>query len=182
MASTFPLVLALAALAAEPDAGPGAGPRTQLSTVSGTVATVAYADRRVTVATEQGTSTLTFDRNTAIYLPQHMGTPRDLAPGQPVRAAFGADGRAYWIEIGSDEAVPPSAAPVASPSGPAVLPPSNGDAAATASASPDAGRPDRGGTVPVGRGQPEPNPGARPDPPPPPSAASPSQGSPNEPR
>ena len=124
------LPLALAALVAgapeaSPVASPDGGPRTALTTVSGILSSVAYPERRFTVATEQGPATLTFDRNTAVYLPRRMGTARDLAPGQPVRAAHGADGRAYWVEIRTDEeAVPPSAAaPPGEASGPAVLPP-----------------------------------------------------------
>jgi len=178
MTSTLPLALALAAaLSAEPDAGPAAGPRTELSTISGTIAQVAYAERRFTVATEQGTSTLEFDRNTAVYLPRRMGTLRDLAPGQPVRAGFGAGGRAYWIEIRSgDDAVPTAAAEAEPSSGPAVLaPPTSGPAQQKATAQPDAGTPSpgRGGAVSAGPGEPEPNPGARPSPPTPPAPAGP---------
>jgi hypothetical protein len=175
------IALTFATLAGGPDAGseaaPDAGPRTELTTISGTLAEVAYGEHRLTVATEQGATALAFDRNTAVYLPRHMGTPRDLAPGQPVRAAFGAGGRVYWIEVRSDEeTVPPAAAEAPPSSGPAILAPPATPAArpsrtGAASASPDGGAPPGagGGAVPAGPSEPEPNPGARPNPPAPPA-------------
>ena len=146
MTPALPLALAALATLAAPDAGPDAGtdagPRTELSTVSGTVSEVAFAERRFTVETAQGATTLTFDRNTAFYLPRRMGTVRDLAPGEPVRAAHGADGRAYWVEIRTgEEAIPSAAAPLVQPEPTVVAPPAPRDGAAGGAAAPDAGAP-----------------------------------------
>ncbi len=143
MTPALPLALAALATLAAPDAGPDAGPRTELSTITGTVSEVAFAERRFTVETEQGATTLTFDRNTAFYLPRRMGTIRDLAPGEPVRAAHGADGRAYWVEIRTgEEAIPSAAAPLVQPEPTVVAPPApRGGSVGRAAAPPDAGAP-----------------------------------------
>lgn len=120
---TLALALALALSAAAPDGGPApdGGAPPALVTVTGTLAEVVYAERRLTVATEDGAVPLTYDRNTAVYLPSRLGTLRDLAPGQRIRAQRGADGRATWVEVRpSGEALPP--APPAARA-PGVLPP-----------------------------------------------------------
>src|SRR3972149_4508218 len=81
------------------DAGGGAT-RADLRTVTGRIATVDAPGRKVTIETADGTVVLQFDRNTNVYLDGRLGTVRDLAAGAPGRASFGAERRAYWVEIG----------------------------------------------------------------------------------
>ena len=80
------------------DAGGGAT-RADLRTVTGRIATVDAPGRKVTIETADGTVVLEFDRNTNVYLDGRLGTVRDLAAGAPVRASFGAERLAYWIEV-----------------------------------------------------------------------------------
>jgi hypothetical protein len=169
----FPLVLLAALAAGEPDAGP----RTEVVTIAGTLSEIAFSERRLTIDTPEGESTLTFDRNTAVYLARRMGTLRDLAPGQPVRVAHGPDHRAYWVEVRSAEDELPSVArPARRADAPTVVaPPRPRQVTADHAAPRDGGAPPgQGGEVPAGPGTPEPNPGARPPPPPTVAPAGPS--------
>jgi hypothetical protein len=124
------LALALAALAvaAPPpaDAPPSApAERLRIRTVTGRVAEVSLAPGRLSIDGAEGPIALVLDRNTVVYLEARLGTIRDLAPGQPIRAAAGSQGQAYWVEVLRPEAVPP---PRPAPE-PAAPPPSPGSGA-----------------------------------------------------
>jgi hypothetical protein len=88
--------------AASPDAGavegPDAGP-TPHRAFSGRVSGVDWAAQRLTVDWAGRSVAMTFDRNTQVYLPERLGTLRDLEPGVEVRAAQGPTGLAIWVEV-----------------------------------------------------------------------------------
>ncbi len=96
------LLAAFASLArAEaPDGGTDGGrARSDLRTISGTVAAVDAAARTLTVQGPDGLAALELDRNTVVFLDSHLGTVRDLWVGAPVRASYGGDRRAFWVEL-----------------------------------------------------------------------------------
>jgi hypothetical protein len=153
-----------------------------VTTVAGTIRSVAAKGHAVTLATPGGPLELEVDRATGIYLAGGPGTVRDLAPGASVRAAFGPARRAFWVEVVSPAA---RTAPEARPAGgararsggtldlppprtPTAGPPSAPPPATAAGASPGPTAP-----VPAGPGDPEPNPGSTPPPPPGPSTGGP---------
>lgn len=67
--------------------------------VSGSLERVDWDAKRITLATLSGSQSLSFDRNTSVYLEDREGTLLDLAAGQRVRASLTPDGRAYWVEV-----------------------------------------------------------------------------------
>lgn len=122
---TAALALALAggpAPAEEPDGGR----RPVVRTVVGKLTKLARADGRLTVESGDDVVTLSFDRNTSVFLEHRLGSLGDLAVGKPVRASYGEDARAHWVEIRPSDAVLPPTAPAEQPGPlgpPAVLPP-----------------------------------------------------------
>ena len=84
-------------VAEEPDGG--LPPLPDLHTVSGTITQVAPAERAITVGAREGPVTLTYDRTTSVYGDGRLGSIRDLVVGTAVRAQFGPEQRAYWIEV-----------------------------------------------------------------------------------
>jgi hypothetical protein len=128
----LPALVALA-LAAEPIPAPavapaGSVPARPARTVAGKISAVVPAESRLTLEAADGPLRLAFDRNTMVFLEARMGTPRDLLPGLPARAAVGPGGLAFWIELrprgvvptsrdgeAGPEAAPPAAASLAPP-------------------------------------------------------------------
>ena len=187
------LALATLAVALADGGSDGGTPRIDARTISGTISTVTWSDATITVDASDGPVTLRIDRNTAVFLDNRLGSARDLTVGTPVRASFGADKRAVWVEVRSH---PP--ATVSSQDG--GLQKADGgarDAGATADGLPalpppagapavDAGSPDAGpqpaaadggpgppSSIPAGPSPPEPGPGATPPRPPAPGPAGP---------
>jgi len=123
----LPALVALA-LVAEPLSAPaaaaaGSTPASRARTVAGKITGVAPAESQLTLEAADGPLRLSFDRNTMVFLEARTGTPRDLVPGLPARAAVGPGGLAYWIELrprgviptardgeGGPEATPPTPA------------------------------------------------------------------------
>jgi len=106
----LPALVALA-LAAEPLPAPGVAPAgstpsPRARTVAGKIIGVAPADAQLTLEAADGPLRLSFDRNTMVFLEAHMGTPRDLLPGLPARAALDPGGLAFWIELRPRGVVP----------------------------------------------------------------------------
>ena len=97
-----------AALAARADDGADVH---AFRSVSGTVRAVSAEDRKVTIDGPEGAVTLDFDRNTSVWLETRLGTVRDLVVGAQVRAQYGRDRRAAWIEVRRAAAPPASASP-----------------------------------------------------------------------
>ena len=95
------------ATAEEPDGGR----RPLVRTVSGTLTKLARAEGRLTVETGDDVVTLSFDRNTNVFLEHRFGSLGDLAVGKPVRVSFGEDARASWVEIRPSDAVLTPTAP-----------------------------------------------------------------------
>jgi hypothetical protein len=104
--------------AASPGAveGPDAGPAPHRA-FSGRVSGVDWAAQRLTVDWAGRSVAMTFDRNTQIYLPERLGTLRDLQPGVEVRAAQGPTGLAIWVEVLRGAAAADGGAPSPPPSG-----------------------------------------------------------------
>jgi hypothetical protein len=96
--------------------GPDGGP-TPHRAFSGRVAGVDWAAQRLTVESAGRPVAMTFDRNTQVYLPERLGTLRDLAPGVEVRAAQGPTGLAIWVEVLRGAAAPDGGAASSPPSG-----------------------------------------------------------------
>jgi hypothetical protein len=181
--------LLLAALGADGgrDETDGGSSRGDARTVSGTISAVAWAEARVTIDAPGGLVTLKIDRNTAVFLENRLGSTRDLVVGAPVRASFGGDERAVWVEVrslasasaaGRDGGLPDAGTGL----GPPVLPPQP-----SSDGVPDAGPGDGGAAPsPVGDagvpappprdappGPPEPSPVRRPPRPPQPGPSGP---------
>jgi hypothetical protein len=137
-------LLAAPARAAQPDAGPAA-----IAVRSGRVTAVDWGDRRLTISGPGGREELGFDRNTVVYLPEGLGTMRDVEPGVEVRAAANPDGVAAWIEVRPAGGDGGTAGPPGGPPGP-----SDGGAAAGAAGGRDGGVPGGrdGGPPPAGGG------------------------------
>jgi hypothetical protein len=96
-----------------PDAGPA-----PFRAFAGTVLLVDWPAQKLTVETAGRPVAMTFDRNTQVYLPERLGTLRDLAPGVQVRVAESPAGLAFWIEVVRGAAAPDGgAARVPSPPG-----------------------------------------------------------------
>jgi len=200
VAAAASLAFAFTAPAAD-EGGDGGTRHGDVHTVSGKISAVAWGDRTLTIDAADGPVTLGVDRNTSVFLENRMGSLRDLSVGTPVRASFGGDRRAFWIELRPRGVIPSPArrgdggleAPDGGTAdggvpgaggtdgGPAVLPPPGdagpGDAGAPPAPAPasDAGAPPPGPgpNVPAGPAPPEPNPGAKPPPPPQPGPAGP---------
>ena len=110
------------AIAEEPDGGR----RPVVRTVAGTLTKLARAEGRLTVETGDDVVTLSFDRNTSVFLEHRFGSVGDLAVGKPIRVSYGEDARANWVEIRPSDAVLTPTAPAERPStdlSPAVLAP-----------------------------------------------------------
>jgi hypothetical protein len=90
---------ALCAAASPVRAGDAPGATRSFSSISGTLRAVSPDARRVTIVGPEGAVTLDFDRNTSVWLDTRLGTLRDLVTGAEVRAQYGRDGRAAWIEV-----------------------------------------------------------------------------------
>lgn len=73
--------------------------RVAVRTVSGRISAVAWSKHRFTIAVANGPVTLAVDRNTAVFLDDRLGSLGDLVVGMPVRASFGGDERAVWVEV-----------------------------------------------------------------------------------
>jgi len=97
--------------------GPDGGP-TPHRAFPGKVTGVDWAAQRLTVEWAGRSVAMTFDRNTQVYLPERLGTLRDLAPGVEVRAAQGPTGLAIWVEVLRRAAAPDGGAAPSPPSGP----------------------------------------------------------------
>ncbi|HYS79198.1 MAG TPA: hypothetical protein VEM76_00715 [Anaeromyxobacteraceae bacterium] len=95
------------AMAEEPDAGR----RLVVRTVIGTLTKLARAEGRLTVETGDDVVSLSFDRNTNVFLEHRFGSLGDLAVGKPVRVSYGEDARANWVEIRPSDAVLAPVAP-----------------------------------------------------------------------
>jgi len=95
------------ATAEEPDGGR----RPVVRTVAGTLTKLARAEGRLTVETDDDVVTLSFDRNTSVFLEHRFGSLGDLAVGKPVRVSYGEDARANWVEVRPSDAVLAPAAP-----------------------------------------------------------------------
>jgi hypothetical protein len=164
------------ATAADSTPDGGTPQRSDVRTLDGTITAVARLERAVTIETDGGTVKLIVDRNTSVFLPSRLATIRELTVGTQVRASYGPDRRAFWIEVrppatpGKRESAGSSAlgtaggppvlpAPRAREEGVPAAPPESSDHSATAGPTTE---------VPAGPGSPEPNPGATPTPPPPP--------------
>jgi hypothetical protein len=122
------LALALSGRPA-PAEEPDAGRRPVLRIIAGTLTKLARAEGRLTVESGDDVVTLSFDRNTSVFLEQRLGSLGDLAVGEPVRASYGEDARAYWVEIRASQAMLPPVAPAEQPGAggpPAVLAPPEG--------------------------------------------------------
>src|ERR1700694_2017117 len=98
------LALALSGRPA-PAEEPGGGRRPVLRIIAGTLTKLARAEGRLTVESGDDVVTLSFDRNTSVFLEQRLGSLGDLAVGEPVRASYGEDARAYWVEIRASQAM-----------------------------------------------------------------------------
>jgi hypothetical protein len=133
-------LLAAPARAAQPDAGPAA-----IAVRSGRVTAVDWGDRRLTISGPGGREELGFDRNTVVYLPEGLGTMRDVEPGVEVRAAANPDGVAAWIEVRPAGGDGGTAGPPGGPPGP-----SDGGAAGGRDGGVPGGR--DGGPPPAGGG------------------------------
>lgn len=119
------LALALSGRPA-PAEEPDGGRRPVLRIIAGTLTKLARAEGRLTVESGDDVVTLSFDRNTSVFLEQRLGSLGDLAVGVPVRASYGEDARAYWVEIRASQAMLPPVAPAEQPGAggpPAVLAP-----------------------------------------------------------
>jgi hypothetical protein len=69
--------------------------------------------------------TLEVDRNTTVFLENRLGSVHDLVVGTPVRASFGGDRRAVWVEVRSRataSGVGREGPPQPGPSGPGPVP------------------------------------------------------------
>ncbi len=108
------LALALAGRPASAEA-PDGGQRPVVRTVVGTLTKLVRADGRLTVESGDDVVTLSFDRNTSVFLEHRIGSLGDLAVGKPVRASYGEDARAHWVEIRSSDVVLPPTAPAERP-------------------------------------------------------------------
>ncbi|HEU4384435.1 MAG TPA: hypothetical protein VFR85_13190 [Anaeromyxobacteraceae bacterium] len=146
----------LAALIAPARAAPPEGRPPGLEVRSGRVAEVDWGDRRLTILGPTGRFQVGFDRNTVVYLPERLGTLRDVAPGAEVRTVANPDGVAAWIEVrptvagGGALAAPDGGAPGgAGPDGGAAAAADGGAPAGSDGGEPggDPGRPDGGGAL-----------------------------------
>jgi hypothetical protein len=63
------------------------------------VTLIDWQAQKLTVEAAGRPVTMTFDRNTQVYLPWRLGTLRDLAPGVEVRVAQSPEGLAFWVEV-----------------------------------------------------------------------------------
>jgi len=194
--ATFLLLAALGADSGRDGDGDGGKARTDVRTVSGTISALAWSEAKLTVDAPDGHVTLKIDRNTAVFLENRLGSTGDLVVGAPVRASFGGDKRAVWVEVRSRSAAPATGrdgglepvdggTPAAGArAGPPVLPGLSGDAGVadagtpTGAAAPppagDAGTPPPpSGNVPAGPSPPEPNAGVAPPRPPEPGPSGP---------
>jgi hypothetical protein len=186
------LLAALAAAGGADGSDADGGSRSDARTISGTISAIIWPEARLTVEATSGPVTLTFDRNTAVFLENRLGSAADLAVGTPVRASFGGDKRAVWLEVRAATASTarldggPADAGGPGPAtgqGPPVLPPPAADSGAPdagpgdggpARSSADAGAPaPPSGNVPAGPAPPEPNPGVTPPRPPRPGPSGP---------
>lgn len=170
------LVLATlgAALATEGDAGESRADAQR--TVSGTISAVVGPEAKLAIDAADGPVTLRIDRNTAVFLEDRLGSARDLVVGANVRASYGGDGRAAWVEVrpraaggaGRDGGVERSGGATretGTATGPPVLPPAGAaapDAGPATTAGADAGVRHGPGDVPAGPSPPGPNAGVRP--------------------
>ncbi|OFX24019.1 MAG: hypothetical protein A2V77_08605 [Anaeromyxobacter sp. RBG_16_69_14] len=173
--------------------------RVAVRTVSGKISAVAWSKHMLTIAVANGPVTLEVDRNTAVFLDDRLGSLGDLVVGMPVRASFGGDQRAVWVEVRSRGTGAPGGPlgdagvelatgtrDAGTDAGPPVLPaPALEDVTSTDGGRPDGGGPpptlpDAGapsplpGNVPTGPPPPEPKPGLAPPPPRQPRPAGPS--------
>jgi len=83
-----------------PPAPEKGAPPTGLRVVEGVVEKADLEAHRVTVEVAGGSLlTLSFDRNTLVYLPTRLSTVFELRPGVRVRAGSSEDLVAYWIEL-----------------------------------------------------------------------------------
>ncbi len=165
--------------------------RVAAHTVTGKISAIAWSRHKFTIDVANGLVTLEVDRNTAVFLDDRLGSLGDLVVGTPVRASFGSDQRAVWVEARSHGAGAPGGPlddagvdladgvrGAGTDAGPPVLP-----APALDISSADGGHPDGGGTprppptspeagapshppgnVPAGPPPPEPKPGMTPPP------------------
>ncbi len=104
---------ATASAAGDGGAADAGVPGLQLRTVSGRIAGIDRAALKLTIrpGTEAGAEdaadvTLDLDRNTAVFLADRLGTIGDLRAGAPVRASYGQERRAFWVEVGSPSGPP----------------------------------------------------------------------------
>jgi hypothetical protein len=98
-AAAASLSLAWTALADDDETADGGAHRTDVRTVSGKINALSWPDRKIAIDAADGPLTLTFDRNTSVFLENRMGTVRDLSVGTPVRASYNAQGQAFWVEV-----------------------------------------------------------------------------------
>ena len=107
--------------------GPDGGPSPHRA-FAGTVTAVDFASQRLTVEWAGRPVTMTFDRNTQVYLQERLGSLRDLTAGAEVRAARGPTGLAIWVELLRGAAAlsgaPSDGGQPAEPDGGATRPPS----------------------------------------------------------
>ena len=96
-----------------------------IRTVAGKVGAIKWKDLELTIDASDGPVTLHFDRNTSVFLDTRLGSMRDVSVGLPVRASYGPDKRAFWVEVRSRGVVP---TPARSGEGGATAAPSGGDA------------------------------------------------------
>ncbi len=182
------------------DEADGGDHRVDVRTVSGKVTSVAWLEHKLTIEAADGSVTLEVDRNTSVFLDDRLGSLRDLEVGSPVRASFGSDERAVWVEVRSSGVPSAAGLPGAAgadfrgmadggtEAGPPVLPAPGLDAGTAGggrvsaagtpqppSASPDAGAPSPApGSAPAGPPPPEPTRGGASAPPPQPRPVGPS--------
>jgi hypothetical protein len=101
-------LLALGGATLLADEGPDGGvAHGDIRTAEGKVSALGWDDHRITLAASDGPLTLTFDRNTTVFLESRLGSLRDVAVGVPVRVSFGPEKRAFWLEVRPRGVVPP---------------------------------------------------------------------------
>lgn len=105
--------------------GPDGGPVPYRAFV-GKVTGVDFTAQRLTVEWSGRPVAMTFDRNTQVYLPDRIGTLRDLAAGVEVRAEQGPAGLAIWVEVLRPAAAPGDGGLPAEADGAAAPPPDSG--------------------------------------------------------